>query len=142
MGRVVSNENNATETKCGVFENLVEGCITITLPIRTVSEANSFEHWRTKHKRHKSQQQAIAAALKPLRSKINLPCEILFTRIAPNTLDKHDNLPMSFKYIVDAVCAIITGNYTAGRADSDARISIFYDQIVSKDYGIRIEVRF
>jgi hypothetical protein len=51
-------------------------------------------------------------------------------------LDKFDNLPMSFKYIVDAVCAIITGNYVAGKADSDERISISCDQVKSKVYGI------
>ena len=32
-------------------------------------------------------------------------------RFAPNELDEFDNLPMSFKYIVDAICAIITGEH-------------------------------
>jgi hypothetical protein len=47
---------------------------------------------------------------------------------------------MSFKYIVDAICAIITGNYVAGKADSDERISISCGQEKSKEYGIRIEI--
>lgn len=110
----------------------------IDLPIRIKSEANCFEHWTDKHKRHKLQQRTVALFLKPVREKVTLPCKILFTRMAPRELDKHDNLPMSMKYIVDAVCAIITGNYRAGKADSDARISISYGQVKSKNYGVRI----
>lgn len=110
----------------------------LDLPLRTQSEANCFEHWTKKHKRHTLQQRTVALFLKPIRDKIKLPCNILFTRLAPNKLDKHDNLPMSFKYIVDACCAIITGNFQAGKADSDERISIAYDQIESKIYGVRI----
>jgi hypothetical protein len=114
--------------------------VVLDIPLRTKSEANCFEHWRLKHKRHKQQQALVALALKPVRSKIQLPCKILLTRLAPNKLDKHDNLPMSFKYIVDACCAIVTGNFTSGKADSDERISIAYDQIESHDYGIRIDM--
>lgn len=112
----------------------------IHLPIRTKSEANCFEPWRVKYLRHKKQQQLVAFVLRPLRDKLQLPCQIILTRYAPTLLDKFDNLPMSFKYIVDAVCAIITGNYVAGKADSDERISISCDQVKSKDYGIKIEI--
>ncbi len=114
--------------------------VLLELPIRTVSEANCSEPWRAKHARHKEQQRVVALALNPHRSKVKLPCRVMLTRFAPHELDRFDNLPMSFKYIVDAVCAIITGNYRAGHADSDERISIACDQVVSKAYGIRIEV--
>lgn len=117
-----------------------QGRIVIDLPIRTKSEANCFEPWRVKHARHKDQQRIVALGLKPLRDHIHLPCKITLTRFAPDELDVFDNLPMSFKYIVDAVCAIITGNYIAGKADSDKRISISCDQVKSKAYGIRIEI--
>ena len=117
-----------------------EGKILLDLPIQTKSEANCFEPWRLKHARHKQQQRIVAMALKPLRDKITLPCHVLLTRFAPVELDVFDNLPMSFKYIVDAVCAIITGNYIAGKADSDKRITIACCQIKSKEYGIRIEI--
>jgi hypothetical protein len=117
-----------------------EGGITLDLPIQTKSEANCFEPWRVKHARHKDQQRIVALGLKPLRDKINLPCKIMLTRFAPDELDVFDNLPMSFKYIVDAICAIITGNYIAGKADSDRRITIACDQVKSKAYGIRIEI--
>lgn len=116
--------------------------VLIDLPIVTVSEANCFEPWRVKHGRHKAQHAAVALALKPLRSKISLPCHIMLTRFAPNELDRFDNLPMSFKFIVDAICAILTGEYRAGKADSDKRITIACDQVKSKAYGIRIEITF
>jgi len=117
-----------------------EGKVTIDLPIRTVSEANCFEPWRVKYGRHKEQKRIVILALKPLRDKIKMPCKIMLTRFAPDELDKFDNLPMSFKYIVDAVCEVITGEQRAGKADSDKRISIACDQIKSNAYGIRIEV--
>ncbi len=114
--------------------------VLLDIPIRTKSEANCFEPWRIKHGRHKEQQRIVAIYLKPLRDKIILPCKIRLTRFAPDELDTFDNLPMSFKYIVDAICAIITGEYRAGKADSDKRISISCDQMKSKAYGIRIEI--
>ena len=119
-----------------------EGKVLLDLPIKTVSEANCFEPWRAKHGRHKDQQRIVALYLSPHRDKIKLPCKIMLTRFAPVELDKFDNLPMSFKYIVDAICAIITGEYRAGKADSDKRISIACDQVESKAYGIRIEVTY
>lgn len=117
-----------------------EGKVTVDLPIQTKSEANCFEPWRVKHARHKEQQRIVALGLNPLRGCIQMPCRIMLTRFAPDQLDKFDNLPMSFKYIVDAVCAIITGDFRAGRADGDERISIACDQVKSNEYGIRIEV--
>lgn len=131
-----------TKAKLSMKSEVCEGKVLLTLPLQTKSEANCFEHWTKKHQRHKIQQRTVASALRPLRDKIKLPCKILLTRIAPNKLDKHDNLPMSFKYIVDACCAIITGNYIAGKADSDERISIAYDQVESKSYGVTIQISF
>lgn len=128
--------------KINMYSNFNDSGVFIDLPIQTVSEANNFEHWTKKHARHKNQQKIVALALKPLQNKIKLPCKIILTRLAPNKLDKFDNLPMSLKYIVDAICAIITGNYTPGKADSDERIEIACNQIKSKLYGVRIEINF
>ncbi len=121
-----------------VYENSVH----FHLPMRTVSEANNFDHYRIKHKRHTLQRQIVAAALKPHKDKIKLPCSIKLIRYAPGTLDKFENLPMSFKYIVDACCAIITGDFRAGRADGDERISLSCDQVKSVGYGIKILITF
>jgi hypothetical protein len=119
-----------------------EGKVVLDLPLQTVSEANCFEHWTAKNARHKHQRRVVALALKPLCDKIKLPCKIHLTRVAPNELDAFENLPMSFKYIVDAVCAIITGDYRPGRADSDKRITLSCDQIKSAEYGVRISFTF
>ncbi len=128
--------------KIPMKSEISEGKVLIDLPLQTVSEANCFEPWQVKHGRHTQQQKVVALAMNPLRQKIQLPCKIMLTRLAPDELDKFDNLPMCFKYIVDAICSIITGDYRPGHADSDDRISIACDQIKSKEYGIRIEVTF
>lgn len=135
-------KRKSTKAKVEALVEVSEGRVFLQIPIITVSEANNFEHWTLKHKRHKAQQSLLAMFLKKHQVIISLPCKIILTRLAPNTLDKHDNLPMSFKYIVDAICSIITGNFVSGKADSDERISIDYDQVLSKEYGIRIEILF
>jgi hypothetical protein len=127
-------QNAASETLGG--KNAV---VTLRLPIRTVSEANCFEHWTKKHARHKAQKQAVALALNPQRSRIKLPCHIKITRVAPRKLDQHDNLPMSVKYILDTCCAIITGDFRPGRADDDERITVSYEQEKNSDYSVIIE---
>jgi hypothetical protein len=119
-----------------------QGKIVLDLPLQTVSEANCFEPWQVKHGRHKQQGKIVALGLNPLRDKVKLPCKIMLTRFAPDELDAFENLPMSFKYIVDAVCAIITGDYRPGRADGDKRISLACNQVKSNEYGIRIEITF
>jgi hypothetical protein len=136
--KVKKRKKALINAKSEVYENKV----ILDLPLQTISEANCFEHWTKKHKRHKAQQRIVACALKPHRDKVKLPCRIMLTRFAPDELDRFENLPMSFKYIVDAVCAIITGDYRPGKADGDKRISLACDQVKSKEYGIRIEISF
>jgi len=123
---------NSTEAEIKLFGEITPGGVFLTLPVKTVSEANCFEHWSKKSRRHKLQQSKVALALKPIRNHVKLPCSIKLTRFASRKLDKHDNLPMSLKYIVDAICAIITGDYRAGKADDNEEISISYDQVQSK----------
>lgn len=141
-GKSPSKRKKRTVAKITMKSEVYEGRVVVDLPLQTKSEANCFEPWQVKHGRHKEQQRIVALGLNPLRDKIKLPCKIMLTRFAPDELDKFDNLPMSFKYIVDAICAIITGEYRAGKADSDKRITIACDQVESKAYGIRIEVTY
>jgi hypothetical protein len=141
-GMVQVKRKKRAVAKIKMNSEVYEGRVVLDLPLKTKSEANCFEPWQVKHARHKAQQHVVALCLNPLRDKIQLPCKIMLTRFAPDELDTFDNLPMSFKYIVDAICAIITGNYIAGKADSDKRISIACDQVKSKEYGIRIEVTY
>ena len=138
--KVAGKAKKRLYAKIEAKSEVLEGKVIVDLPIRTVSEANNFEPWRVKHCRHKEQQRIVAIGLKPLRDKIKLPCKIVLTRFAPDFLDVFDNLPMSFKYIVDAVCAIVTGEYRAGKADGDKRITLGCDQKKSEAYGIRIEI--
>ena len=135
--KIKAPESNLTQSII-----LSPGGVVLTLPIRTVSEGNCFEPWQKKHKRHKAQKLRIRLAMLSIKKNIVLPCKIKLTRYAPRTLDKHDNLPMSFKFITDALCEELTGNYIAGQADSDDQISISYDQEKTKDYGIKIEISF
>lgn len=119
------------------------GKVVITLPIKTISELNCSEHWTQKHKRHKSQKRTVELILNPVRINIQLPCHIHLIRYAPGKLNRHDNLPASMKYIVDACCAIITGDFRPGRADDDEeRISISYDQIKSSQYAVKVEFTY
>lgn len=140
--KVAGKRKNKPVAKIKMKSEVCEGKVILDLPLQTVSEANCFEHWTKKHERHKAQQRLVALALKPLRENIKLPCKVMLIRFAPDDLDAFENLPMSFKYIVDAVCSILTGDYRPGRADSDMRISLACDQVKSIEYGIRIELTF
>jgi len=116
--------------------------ITVRMPIKTVSEANSKLNWRASMKRHKSQKNATVAFLWPKLAIIRLPCHIKMTRIAPRALDAEDNLPMAFKWIKDAICDMIKPGLKPGRADDDKRFSFEYAQRREgvKEYAIEIEI--
>ena len=109
--------------------------------IKTVSEANSSEHWTKKNKRHKSQKKFIR--LWSLENNIKstiLPCIVRLTRLAPGMLDEDDNLRMAFKWIKDFIADEILPGQAPGRADSDKRITWTYAQEKSPIYAIRIEI--
>lgn len=136
-------------TQCGVE---------ITILTKTVSESNGgekkatkvngkikykTEHWSEKNYRHKKQKGQVHLILGPLRSLIKLPCVITMTRHAPRRLGKFDNLPMAFKWILDAVCEVITGEYRPGKADDDIEdeIDVVYRQVISKKYAVIIQIQ-
>lgn len=144
-----------TEGKCVSFQEKGEGWFKAMLPIFTASEANGGvkksymyngkkcyknEHWTDKHRRTKLQKGTIFMVLRPHRDSFKLPCVVTLTRYAPRKLDKRDNLPMSLKYIVDAICAVITDDYCPGRADSSEEIDVIYNQVTCKDYGVLVEI--
>lgn len=116
------------------------GRIQILLPLRTVSEANCFEAWRNKHKRHKVQKRAVMFAMIPIKQLIQIPCTLRFVRYAPRELDAHDNLRMALKYILDQTCAEILNDFRPGRADGFKDFTFEYDQVKSKEYAVKIEV--
>lgn len=137
--RKPKKKENSIELKFGAFLEI--GCFKAILPIKTISEGNSFENWKKKHARHLKQKGDVAIAISPHLHNITLPCEITLTRYAPRFLDRHDNLPMSFKYIADSVSNCLIPGKKAGQADSDPRLIWKYDQIKFSGYAISIEIK-
>lgn len=68
--------------------------------IKTVSEANTREHWALKHRRKKAQQADFAMLWRYHKAKVTLPAVITFTRYSCNLLDA-DNLAGAFKHVQD-----------------------------------------
>jgi hypothetical protein len=116
--------------------------LTWEIPIKTVSELNCAQHWTDKFKRHKSQQKFVKLALKADIGKVTLPCKVTVTRLAPNTLDTHDNLPASQKYVVDQIASLLRPGLAPGRADDTKDIIIAYAQRKQPNMGILIEIEY
>jgi hypothetical protein len=114
--------------------------ITLILDIKAANEANHAEPWRKRHARHKGQKKAIFVAMLGYKEIIKLPCILRFTRFAPKSMDSWDNLPMSFKWILDSCCAEIIGDHRPGLADSNKGFTFQYDQVKSKKYYVKIEI--
>lgn len=129
--------------------------IEFLLPIETFSEANGGpkktifrngkkiykrEHWSDAAARHRKQKGMVFLCLKPSRSFFKLPCHVTLTRYASTKLDRSDNLPCSMKWIYDAVCAVITGDYRPGRADDSEEINVTYKQVISDEMWVRIRI--
>ena len=70
---------------------------------------------------------------------IPLPCHIKLTRIGKRYLDS-DNLPMSMKYIRDAIADQIFPGLAPGQADNDERLSWEYNQTKGKECEVIITV--
>ena len=112
------------------------------LPLKTASEGNCSEHWAKKAKRHKLQKNKIKAVLLKERPPITIPCSVCLTRIAPRELDSHDNLPISMKYVSDALAEYLVPGKAVGRADDCKEIVWAYKQEKGgvREYAIRIEI--
>lgn len=110
--------------------------LTVTLPIRTVSEANGTHgHWRTKWRRTKNQICLVKLYLagKPLPP---LPITCKLTRLSAGSLDGHDNLRVSMKHIVDAIAELY------GKPDKEKCFRWKYAQqkCKAKAFGVVIEI--
>lgn len=109
--------------------------IDITLPIKTVSEANKAEHWSMRWRRRKAQRRNTHWALKQF-TRPEPPLTIKLVRISPRMLDSHDNLAMSMKAIVDGICDWL------GIDDGDDRLAFKYDQARGKvrEQAVRVTI--
>jgi hypothetical protein len=113
------------------------------LKIRTVSEANSSEHWSKKSKRHRIQKKMVWWLLQCNKPPNHTPVHITLTRIAPRYMD-YSNLVSSFKYIEDACAEYFHPNLAPGRADGFGDITFLHKQEkgIPKEYKIKIEFNY
>lgn len=112
-----------------------------TMPLKIVSEANLMEHWSNRHKRHIIQKNVITMTMIRHVDKIQLPCTIKMTRIAPRSLDS-DNLAMALKNIRDVVADLLIPGKAKGRADGDPRLEFvcLQEKGKPKEYALKIEI--
>lgn len=125
------------------------------LSIKTVSEANSTEHWTKKSKRHKEQAFFVRMAYIQNIEQVHLPCTITMTRCSTRDLDS-DNLQMAFKWIRDEISELVISDKIVrtyqskngrtievrGRNDCHIDLTWIYKQKKSKKMGIIIEFEF
>ena len=116
------------------------GILISTIPMVTVSEANTKEHWSISSKRHKRQKLLVRLALNGHVCQLQSPYHVTIVRHAPGTLDIHDNLPTALKWIVDGIADMLLPGQAVGRADSDPRISWHFNQTRSPVHYIWIRI--
>ena len=110
--------------------------ICVIVPIKIASEANgSHGHWSAANRRTKKQREAVQWLLHP-HTPPRLPVVVTLTRIAPGTLDEHDNLRIGFKHAVDQVAEWL------GAKDNHPGITWCYGQRKGKagEYAAEISV--
>jgi hypothetical protein len=78
------------------------------MPLQVKSEANTREHWRTRHRRFAEQAAVVRLLLaQPLRgAKLSGPYLVTFTRRGVRKVDG-DNLQGAFKAVRDAVAGLL-----------------------------------
>lgn len=89
--------------------------------IKTVSEGNARESWRSRHGRRKKQRAAFAILWRNMKCTVEAPATITFTRYSCQLLDS-DNLASAFKAIRDSLATEI------GIDDGDERVTYKYAQ--------------
>lgn len=111
----------------------------VVVPIRTVSVANTREHWARKARRANAERVAVSLMLRPLlRDKPAgtwLPCTVTLTRIAPRELDD-DNAVRACKAVRDQVACEICVD------DRDPRVRWRYAQRRGRvrEYAVEITI--
>ena len=110
------------------------------IPMKILSEANLSEHFRVKAARKKKQKKIIKLFL--VNSKIQPPCKVILTRIAPRDLDSDDNLPAAMKHPKDIVADHLIPGLAPGRADGSNLIKWEFAQKKGnpKYYALEIHI--
>lgn len=113
--------------------------ITVTIPLKTVSEANRHEHWRARQKRAKGQRECARAYTLVHIGHLGTifrhvpPLIVTITRLSARELDS-DNLASSQKAVRDGVADAL------GIDDRDPRVTWIYAQEKAKGYAVRITI--
>lgn len=124
--------------------------LAFTMPVKTISEANTREYWAAKNRRKNAQQRDTQRAWKAQRRihvvnswghgllvgiDFAFPCTVRLTRVGPKRLDA-DNLAGSFKHVQDEIARQL------GVDDGDERIKWEYEQVAvgKRVYQVRVEV--
>jgi hypothetical protein len=112
--------------------------IRVEYPTRLVSVLNAREHWSVRAKRTKRERTSAMLMLQSAWKfqRPAFPLVVTVTRIAPRSLDSHDNLGASCKATIDSVAEWL------GIPDNDPRVEFKTAQECGKPrfYGVRIEV--
>lgn len=107
------------------------------VPIRTVSEMNSRDHWAVRLKRKHNQQLELIAAWQNNvgGNRVELPCTVKLTRVGPKRLDG-DNWQAGAKFIRDAVAQKL------GIDDGSDLVKWEYSQMVNghREYGVIVTI--
>lgn len=111
---------------------------TVSLPIKTVSEANTRECWQAKLRRKKAQQAFCVPVFRAaFRDAPTPPLVITFTRVSVAKMDS-DNLAGALKAIRDALAHVL------GIDDGDDRLTFIYQQRRAssrREARVEVEVR-
>lgn len=112
--------------------------IIVTLPLKTISEANSHQHWRVRHRRAKGQRTIAALTLRAKALAFvrtyGASCIVTLTRLAPSKGLDSDNLAGSQKHIRDGIADAL------GIDDGDGRVVWRYRQERANHYAVRVEI--
>lgn len=104
------------------------------IPVRTQTESNCNEHWRTRHRRSKAQREVTSAFLAELSGPPTPPCVVRITRVSRGTMDD-DNLASSAKHVRDEIAKWI------GVDDKHRDVVRYvYEQRRGKEHLLEVEI--
>lgn len=144
FGQIAQYVINERESQSQYKPYNMDCVIDWTLPIVTVSEMNTREHWSKKSVRHSKQKKAVWARWHDANYAtpiVALPCNVKLTRIGSRKLDSDNNV-MAFKAIRDELADLIRPGLAIGRADDTDLINWEYTQVKGKpkEKAIRIQI--
>jgi hypothetical protein len=118
--------------------------VRFAIPLKTVSGANSREHWGAKAKRVAKERAQTGLAILVAGAKTTLKgyapsasrIVVTLTRVAPRALDEGDNLPASLKGVRDELAKAM------GLDDRDRRLAFVYLQRrgAVREHAVEVEI--